>query len=115
MENLLIKFREWFPEFSAEADSVINKYIIEAQSIYCRKEIAIIHLAAHLLTLDKRSGVGTCGGNVDGGSEVVIVGVTEEYKQPDTSARDSYYKSTPYGRKFLEFRKSTRGFSVINA
>jgi len=119
--ELLPIFRDQFPEFDGETDEKILRILNNAILIHALCEMATVHLAAHLLTINNDSGVGGSGGSVDGGGAAREV-VSETAKSISTSfnsmtaagSGDSFYASTPYGRTYLELRKncSPRRFSV---
>lgn len=114
MDELLIKFRALFPEFQNVSDVVVLLYIEMAGKIFCACTTAQLYLAAHLLTLDDANGVGqnggSVGGSLDGGNGEVTnerVGELEvTTKAMADKGADTYYTTTPYGRRYIVLRNA---------
>ena len=118
-EELLPEFRVRFPEFDGESDAKVLLYLGDACAIFSCCTKATIYLAAHLLSLDLVSGTGEAGegGGVDGGNGVVasesVGSVSTSYKNgSDANAKDVFYETTPYGRKYIQFRNACAGYRV---
>jgi len=119
MSNTLLPlFRSFFPEFAGISDAVVDAYLVDAGVIFCASQRAQVYLAAHLLVLDQASGVGQggTGGVVDGGDgehESEKVGeISVTVKTMAESNLDSFYTTTPYGRKFLAFKKASPSYRM---
>ena len=108
--ELLPDFRTRFPEFQSESDERVTLYLDDAIIIFSGCKTATQYLAAHLLTLDNANELGRSGGTVDGGSgESVSETVGAESVSLMAQAErgsETFYSSTPYGRRFLALKKS---------
>ncbi len=116
-ETLLPLFRIRFPEFIAVEDPTVLMYLGDALSIFNCNDTATQYLAAHFLVLDIDSGAGSTGGDVDGGSDNVVsesVGaISTTWKTSNTEkASDIEYETTPYGRRYMQFRNATPAYRV---
>ncbi len=118
-DQLLPEFRTRFPEFDSVSDALVLLQLGDALSVFNCNDKATLFLAAHYLTLDTSSGVGVAGpgGGVDEGLGVVAsetVGkVSTSYKNAsDINAKDAAYETTPYGRRFIQFRNSSPGYRI---
>ena len=119
--ELIIIFREQFPEFDAKPDAEVTLFLNNALLIHAICAMATVYLAAHLCTIDTESGVGGSGGQVDNGGSAREVS-SESAKSISTSFKamsksesgDSFYTATPYGRMYIVLRDSCPGkrFSV---
>ena len=114
---LLPLFRIRFPELDSESDTTILMYLGDALSVFSCNDKATQYLAAHFLVLDTDSGVGSTGGDIDGGDGVVasesVGAVSTAYKNlTDGNAKDAAYETTPYGRRFIQFRNATPAYRV---
>lgn len=118
--ELLPIFREQFPEFDLIIDAVVLKYLTTASVIHALCELATVHLAAHLITINAESGLGGTGASVDGGGSAREVlsdagkSINASYKSVSEKDGDSFYAATAYGRMYIILRDACpgRGFSV---
>ena len=117
--ELLPEFRIRFPEFDdpVATDAAVLIYLGDACAIFSCGRRATLYLAAHLLQVDLTSGAGSTGGGEDGGNGVVsseTVGkVSTSYKNTsDSNSKDVFYETTPYGRKYIQFRNASPGYRV---
>ncbi len=113
-EQFIALFRATFPapQFNYVNDAVLELYYNQALAIFGMCSQAMIFLAAHLITLDKENGLfsGEAGGSVDGGNGEVTsekVGqIQVNMVSAAENARDVYFQTTPYGRKYIQFRNA---------
>jgi hypothetical protein len=117
--KLLPEFRIRFPEFAdpIASDAQVLIYLGDACAIFSCGRRGTLYLSAHLLQVDLISGAGSTGGGEDGGNGVVsseTVGkVSTAYKNTsDSNSKDVFYETTPYGRKYVQFRNSSPGYRV---
>jgi len=117
--ELLPAFRARFPEFSAVVDLTVELYLGDAISLFNCNDKAVLYLAAHLLVLDTASGVGSSGtgGELDQGLGIVTaetVGkVSTSYQNASgANVKDTFYETTSYGRRFIQFRNSSPGYRI---
>lgn len=118
--ELLIVFREQFPEFDAKTDGEITLLLDNAILIHAICEMATVYLTGHLCVVNTESGLGGTGGSVDGGGSRETA--SESAKSVSASFKsmaqdgtdDSFYTSTPYGRMYIILRNACPGkrFSV---
>ena len=112
MTELLAKFRALFPEFDFLSDAVVLIYLESAGEIFGACSTAQLWLAAHLIALDQANQVGQVGdgsgASIDGGNgEINMEKVGELQVSLKTMADrglDTYYTTTPYGRRYLAYR-----------
>lgn len=108
--ELLPDFRLRFTEFAAETDDKILLYLGDALDIFSACPTATLYLAAHLLALDTEYGTGIKG--VDGGlGEVQSESIgpkSVSYKTQAAKESDTFYTSTPYGRRYLMEREACK-------
>ena len=106
--DLLPSFRVRFPEFSGETDDRVILYLADALQIFSTCQPATLYLAAHLLALDTDYGPG--GQGVDGGMGEIqsesIGPKSVSYKTQAAKESDTFYTTTPYGRRFLMEREA---------
>ncbi len=120
VENLLPNFRTRFPELSGVSDDLVSVYIEDALCIFALCEKAVVYLAAHLCVLDRDQNVGVTDGDAgidDGLGQIQSEKIGQKqaaYKHNAERDADTFYTSTPYGRKYLEFKRtcSSRAFKV---
>ena len=111
MAITIIRFREIYPEFSSIADSDVEYTIELAMEVHRCSANAIYALVAHLLALSEMEGT---GGDAPSGSVVQTVKksrvgrISTEYFSmfSDKHPENSYYETTPYGRRFLMLQQS---------
>ncbi len=119
VEELLAKFRIRFPEFPANkiSDDVVNMYLNDALCIFSLCDKAVQYLTAHLYVLDRDQSVSEKNGKagVDDGlgqiesDKIGKKATTYKHQTGKGGKTESFYTSTPYGRKYLEFARKCPG------
>ena len=114
MNELLLQFRLLFPEFAAVPDATVLLYLETASKIFNACKEATLYLGAHLIAIDQSNKIGPGfpnppGAPIDGGGGELTsekVGELQVTKKPmaDTGL-ETYYTSTPYGRRYLALKK----------
>jgi hypothetical protein len=113
-DEFLVKFRALFPVFDSVSDATIEMYYEQMLAIFCICDYASLYLTAFLLEDDQTRGTGTKDGITDGGSgehiaeKVGDVDVTLKSGTPN--AKDVYFSTNPYGRRFLALRDACPGW-----
>ena len=109
-DEFLPQFRTLFPEFDSVPDATVEIYYNQALTIWGVCGNALLYLVAHLIALDQSNGIGTTGATVDGGNgehtSEKIGDIEVALKTMADSGLETYYTSTPYGRRFLAFKKA---------
>lgn len=114
VDDLIAKFPVRFPEFARIGEDRTRMYVEDAVATHNLCDTAALYLAAHLLVLDRDQ----ANGGVDGGlGEITGDKIGKKSSTVKAMAKDAaevFYTSTPYGRKYLHFRKGcvSRAFSV---
>ena len=114
VDTLVCDFQKRFTEFTNLGPASVRMYVEDAVSLHGLCDRAALYLAAHLYVLDRdQSG----GGIDDGLGEVSADSIGKKSAQYMTMAErggDTFYTTTQYGRKYLEFRRKCvgRAFSV---
>ena len=120
LDEFILAFRELFPEFDGVSDTLLAIYYDQGLAIFSACNYAMLYLVAHLISIDQANGISGngSGGSIDGGNgentsekvgeiQVNMMAMAE-------SGKETYFTSTPYGRRYLTFRNTcpTRAFSV---
>ena len=113
-DEFLEKFRALFPVFDDIPDAIIQMYYDQMLAIFCICDYASLYLTAFLIEDDRTRGTGEKDGISDGGAGEHIaekVGeVSVTLKSGSDSAKDVYFTTNPYGRRFLAFRDACAGW-----
>ena len=115
---LLPNFRALFsPDFDSISDAKVTIYLDQAGVIFSACQDAQLYLAAHLIVVDKTNNVGTeQGGSMDGGNgentSEKVGEVQVDMKTMADTGLDTYYTSTPYGRRYLAFKKACPAYAL---
>lgn len=116
--ELMQTFRTRFPEFpeSSLTDDQLTLYLGDALAIFRLCEKAVVYLTAHLITLDRESGVGTASGaSVDGGDGELqsesVGGVSGSWRTMADNGKDTFFTTTAYGRKYITFRNACPAYA----
>lgn len=103
--DLRTLFRQQFPELSAVTDADVDRHMTLAREIHALKDLATVHLAAHLHVLEAAERP-TGGAKIDGGSGLVttqsVGAMSVSYSRDMTRQdREAYFARSAYGRMFL--------------
>jgi hypothetical protein len=111
MDITVVRFLEIYPEFDSVENSDIQYAIELAMEVHRCSANAVYALVAHLIALSAMEGT---GGDEPSGSVVQTVKksrvgrISTEYFSmfSDKHPENSYYETTPYGRRFLMLQQS---------
>ena len=117
VDDLLPVFRARLTEFKSVNDDTIRIYLDDALCIFSLCEKAAVYLAAHLFVLDRdqESVTGIDDGLGQVSSERIgKKAVTYKHQTGKNGRDETFYTSTKYGRKYLEFSRhcSAKAFRV---
>ena len=105
------KFKTLYPEFDSVDDVVVQLNLDMAYEIHKCSEFAVYALTAHFLYLQEKEGTGSSGSSATGTLKEITkstVGrVKTEFASMSESSEDSYYETSPYGRKYLALRDAS--------
>ncbi len=113
--DLLPKFRELFPEFSAEPDAKVLIYLELALGTFAKCTNATVYLAAHNLVMGNSAGIGSTGetvGNNQASLPLQSMGVDGKSASfmKITKDKDAQYSTTTYGLFFLQLKKACANY-----
>ena len=114
-DQFVVKFRILFPEFDGTSDAQLEIYYDQTNTIFNACNNAQLYLAAHLIALDQASGAGSSGAVPDGGNgehtSEKVGEVQVNMKTMADTGKDTYFTTTPYGRRYLIFRNACPAYA----
>ncbi len=114
VDTLVAQWPVRFPELCDVSNEQVTLYVGDAVATHGLCDRAALYLAAHLYVLDRDQ---PDGGIDDGLGEITSDSIGKKssiMKALAERGEDAFYTTTPYGRKYLHFRRKCAGraFSV---
>ena len=104
----LATFRNLFEEFDDRTDAKVELALEEACKLFARDALGTLYLTAHVVALDKSEEDVTTVDSGNGSIQSQTVGdLALVFRSQDQNARETYFVSTKYGRKYLNIERRT--------
>ena len=112
----LAGFRTQFPELpqATASDASVERALVEAKLIHGYRELAILYVAAHLVTTEALLSKGVTPASVITGESAGPLKVTYGGRgfSQDRTAYEQFFMRTEYGRRFLMLEARTPSFAI---